>query len=265
MSNFKVIAFDIGIKNLAFCILQGSTVYCLENTNILAPVEHVKCVSCKASAKFVANSVHTCKRHVPKTFIVHTTNPTIPDLKILAKENGISLTKKTKGDLIAALSPKYAFPFIQQKQPKASKQSLADLHDALRAFITTFWDEFKTCTHILLENQPAFKNPHMKSVQVLLFAALRERYLQNDLNREFHLVHAKKKVQDAEAGDAGYSERKSKSEQRAAALFTENKLIASCDRTLVSWTGAKKKSDMADAVCMCYDFLQAHNSSVTNV
>ena len=110
MSNIKVIAFDIGIKNLAFCILQGSTVYCLENTNILAPVEHVKCVSCKASAKFVANSVHTCKRHVPKTFIVHTTNPTIPDLKILAKENGISLTKKTKGDLIAALSTKYAFP-----------------------------------------------------------------------------------------------------------------------------------------------------------
>ena len=46
----KVLAFDIGIKNLAFCILERNAeekVIALENCNILPPVETIKCSKCK--------------------------------------------------------------------------------------------------------------------------------------------------------------------------------------------------------------------------
>ena len=43
----KVLAFDIGIKNLAFCILEGTAVRALENINLLPPVEPVMCSLCK--------------------------------------------------------------------------------------------------------------------------------------------------------------------------------------------------------------------------
>jgi hypothetical protein len=77
-------------------------------------------------------------------------------------------------------------------------------------------------------------------------------FLVNKQTPEYHLVHAKKKVSDAKKGDEGYAERKSKSEDRLKSLFdegtVENKEIYD------SWQKSKKKSDMADALCMCVDF-----------
>jgi hypothetical protein len=119
---------------------------------------------------------------------------------------------------------------------------------------TERWNIFKNATHVLLENQPAFKNPHMKSVQVLLFAVLREKFLAESKNASFHLIHAKKKVQDAAAGDEGYADRKKGSEARIHDLFTKTPTIASTEIKTM-WLSAKKKSDMADAVCMCVDFI----------
>ena len=250
----RILAFDIGIKNLAFCILESNRIHRLENTNILTPVAQIACSKCKCNAKFIAQDTHFCARHVPKTFTIVRKAPTATELKELATTAGVQTTKKTKTILLAELSQTHAFPFKQPKQPKASTQSLAELHDALRTFVINQWDDFRHATHVLLENQPAFKNPHMKSVQVLLFATLRERFLQAGLSPQFHLVHAKKKVQDAEAGDAGYAERKSKSEQRVAELLRTGTIVATEPAVLHSWTTMKKKSDMADAVCMCYDY-----------
>ena len=134
-------------------------------------------------------------------------------------------------------------------------QSLADIHDALRKMATDRWPVFRSCTHILLENQPAFKNPHMKSVQVLLFAVLREMFLQQGTPASFHLIHAKKKVQDAAAGDEGYADRKRGSEDRVRTLFVNERFVSEEMKRM--WFDAKKKSDMADAVCMCVDFVPA--------
>jgi hypothetical protein len=95
----------------------------------------------------------------------------------------------------------------------------------------------------------------MKSVQVLLFATLREKFLTAGgpgPMPEYHLVHAKKKVTDAKKGDEGYAERKSKSEDRLRALFDEDQVTAPA--IYEAWQKAKKKSDMADALCMCVDF-----------
>jgi hypothetical protein len=95
----------------------------------------------------------------------------------------------------------------------------------------------------------------MKSVQVLLFAVLREWFLRSTVAPipAFHLVHAKKKVV-AEAGDAGYAARKKGSEERVTALFTEGKVKGSA--FLEHFQAAKKRSDMADALCMCIDYLE---------
>jgi hypothetical protein len=68
---------------------------------------------------------------------------------------------------------------------------------------------------------------------------------------EYHLIHAKKKVDVANIakGDAGYKERKNISEERLIKYFgtTQNEIYA-------EWQKSKKKSDMADALCMCIDF-----------
>lgn len=253
----KVLSFDIGIKNLAFCILDSNTnVIALDNCNLLEPVAITSCNNCKVKASFTVNTAHYCKRHVPKTHTVlkELCTKKLPSnkvLKELVKTHECPIKKQTNEACLEALSQKFAMPFEQAKQANASKLSLELIHDALRQFVKEKWHVFKGCTHILLENQPVFKNPHMKSVQVLLFATLREAFLQHSEIPEYHFVHAKKKVGDAPAGDEGYAERKSKSEERVKALFESKQIVNAA--LYEAFLKSKKKSDMADAVCMAVD------------
>jgi len=252
----KVLAFDIGIKNLAYCVLEDSNVLALENVNLLEPVEPIICSSCTLKASFRVNQAVYCKRHVPKT---HTFLPQLSKklpsnkvLKELVKEHKCELLGWTNEKCIESLSKKFAFSIQQPKQANASHVSLEIIHDALRTFCNEAWSVFSNSTHVLLENQPAFKNPHMKSVQVLLFATLREQFLKHGQTPSYHFVHAKKKVKDAPAGDAGYAERKNKSEERVKQLFDSN-TIQNAD-LYQKWKNATKQSDMADAICMAVDY-----------
>lgn len=79
------------------------------------------------------------------------------------------------------------------------------------------------CTLICLENQPAFKNPQMKSVQMLLFATLRD--LLQPAPPPIQLVHAGLKVQGKTKGDEGYKERKLGSEDRATKFLNSGKCL----------------------------------------
>jgi hypothetical protein len=254
----KVLAFDIGIKNLAYCVLENDkTVLSLENCNILEPVEQVKCSKCTVKANYTVNNQVFCKRHIPKTHTIlpeldQKKLPVVKTLKELVKTHECENLGTSKDQCLESLSKKFALKYEQPKQANASKISLEDIHDSLRKFVQDKWSYFSGATHVLLENQPVFKNPHMKSVQVLLFATLREQFLQNNQTPKYHLVHAKKKVKDAQAGDEGYAERKNKSEERLKSLF--DKGLITNQPVYEEWNKAKKKSDMADALCMCVDF-----------
>ena len=264
----SVLAFDIGIKHLAFAIVDASAnCLALENYDLMSDlkVATTTCTLCKSNASYQCSLGSFCKRHVPKSHPIQEDLKTIPAIKAFLKSKDLKpLSGKDK--LLEQLKGVVAIPLIKPKIAKAAGQSLTSLHDFLRRFVAEKWDLFKNCSVVLLENQPAFKNPHMKSVQVLLFAVLREWYLRSvpvalaqvalaqvALVPVFHLVHAKKKVV-AEAGDAGYAARKKGSEERINTLFTGGKVKGSA--LYEHFQAAKKRSDMADALCMCVDFLK---------
>jgi hypothetical protein len=261
MAYRKVLAFDIGIKNLAFCVLENNhSVLALENCNILEPVEQVNCSKCTIKASYKAGASVFCKRHIPTTHTILAELDTkkIPAIKILKeliKVHNCENLGSSKEKCMESLAKKFTLHFEQPKQANASKVSLEEIHDSLRKFVQEKWTIFSGATHVLLENQPAFKNPHMKSVQVLLFATLREKFIVaggTGPAPEYHLVHAKKKVADAKKGDEGYAERKSKSEDRLRSLFDSDQITGTA--SYAAWQKAKKRSDMADALCMCVDF-----------
>jgi hypothetical protein len=261
-----LVAFDIGIKNLAFCVMRrdasNQEVLALENYNLLASetVAATVCGSCKSKATYDSSLGPSCKRHIPKTHPILQEDgkdvgkmPGMPVLKGVAKPLG--LKGKTKDELVQQLKTRHSLPLLKVKAPNAAKQTLVALHDALRQMVTDRWTVFSQCTEILLENQPALKNPHMKTVQVLLFAALRERFLTAATTAvpNFHLIHAKKKAAHEVKGDEGYAARKHASEERLHEWIKAN-TIKDSSTHFSSWLEAKKQSDMSDAVCMCMDF-----------
>ncbi len=255
----KVIcAFDIGIKNLAFCIFDRSVAKprAWANVNILpdtpAAAAPPKCNQCKVNAKFTLPSGKpSCKRHLG-TVEPLTCGSTVAALKAAAQEAKITIPKGAKKeDLMAALGSRYALPLTVKKEKKiaATHQPMAVLHDGILKMIADNWEQFKHVERFALENQPVLKNPTMKTVQILLYASLRSAFLARGLKvPAVDLVHAGKKVKGVAAGDEGYADRKAGSEVRAAAW-----LKGFAPTWLPILTNAKKKSDLADALCMCLD------------
>jgi hypothetical protein len=154
------------------------------------------------------------------------------------------------------MSELYALPILKQKKKKAVDTELAVIHDGIRRLVTQNKELFGKCKTICLENQPVLKNPTMKSVQILLFATLRD-ILQPDLSKsppQLKLVHAKTKVA-GKTGDEGYSERKAGSEKRVTE-FLETTKIQRGQHWRTHLAKYTKKNDLTDAFCMCLDFLE---------
>jgi hypothetical protein len=267
-----VLAFDIGIRNLAWCILRkptdssGVEVLGWDNYDLLSgqsrstPTSAVVCAGCSAKATYETKGGVYCVRHCPidrPAFRDVSGNlvkklPAAKELRQVLLSRGIPNPPKSKGDLLKRISELYAIPILKQKVKKAVDTELSILHDAIRRFVLERKELFSQVQEILLENQPVLKNPTMKSVQILLFATLRD--LLQPSPPKLRLVHAKTKVVGKETGDAGYKARKQGSEERANDVLQTNKVIQS-QRWRNHLAGYPKKNDLTDAFCMCVDFL----------
>jgi hypothetical protein len=263
-----VLAFDIGIKNLAWCLMTKQddkySILGWQNYDLLRGEGNevvkvlTKCGMCSANASYQRGTLVTCKRHCAES------HPPLQDAsgaflkkipsmalcrQILAWKGvtgGVNSKKKAE----EKLAEKFSLPIQKQKQKKAIDTELTILHDAMRKFIGDNYPLFKKATHILLENQPVLKNPTMKSVQILLFATLRDILQPNP--PQLLLVHASKKVQGAQTGDAGYTERKKGSEERVRTSFEH---VLDSQKWKEFFEGHGKKNDLADAFSMCLDKL----------
>ena len=259
----RILAFDIGIRNLAWCLMQGPSsetskpqILGWQNYDLLqeGPKVKITCAKCPAAAAFTNPEGVTCMRHCPPAYpalkdLSGAVLRRLPPLKVLrAMVPAVKSATKTK--LVAALALKNSIPVEKIKTKKAVDTELTILHDAIRTFIQTNIESFRQATHILLENQPVLKNPTMKSVQILLFATLRDMLQPGP--PPLKLVHAGKKVQVEETGDAGYKSRKDASEAKVVQLLSGVKMTEPAP-WLALFKGHTKKSDLADAFCMCLD------------
>ncbi len=264
----RILAFDIGIKNLAWCCLEKTgpayKILGWDNYNLLsessnaAPSKKQTCHACSAKGAYdISGGLWSCVRHCPlgkpalrdASGVILKKLPKVDVCRSLLSSKGLVKIPTKKHQVYESLQQFFSLPKVEAKVSKAPDVGLSEIHDSLRTLVqknTLLWG---SCTEILLENQPAFKNPTMKSVQILLFATLRD-LIPNP--PPLRLVHAGKKVEGATKGDAGYKERKAGSETRAIAFLDSKDLTESGGwKTLYGKAG--KKSDLADALCMCID------------
>lgn len=276
-----VLAFDIGIRNLAFCLqrkntdLSSNPVELLkwDNFDLLAgqsaqvakqSAEH--CCSCSSKATYETRGRNYCVRHCPmdRPAIRDLSGnlmkklPAAKQLQQILLSKGVEKVPKSKGDLLKKISELYSIPILKVKVKKAVDTELTVLHDGIRRFVLQHKDSFSLANEILLENQPVLKNPTMKSVQILLFATLRD-ILQPPGDPSAHscpalrLVHAKMKVA-GKKGDEGYKERKDGGEARVMALL-QAPHVSDPLRWRLHLGQYTKKNDLTDAFLMAYDGL----------
>ena len=262
----RILAFDIGIRNLAWCLMESGQkprILGWQNYDLLTgtgaeqPKTKVTCSRCSVTAAFTnpTEPGPTCLRHCPATHpplkdlsgVVYRRLPPLKTLRLLTP----ATKSATKVKLLTALGATNSLPIEKIKLKRAIETELTILHDSIRTFIGANLESFRQATHICLENQPVLKNPTMKSVQILLFATLRD--MLQPSPPPLKLVHAGKKVQVEATGDAGYKSRKDASEAKVIQLLSGAKMEAG--NWLAYFKGHAKKSDLADAFCMCWDKL----------
>jgi hypothetical protein len=266
-----VLAFDIGIRNLAWCILRksdisGTPIEVLgwENFDLvagnaanIAGESKISCAQCAAKPTYETKSAKYCVRHCPLAFPAFRDLsgnlvkklPSAAGLREILQGKGLQNLPKSKGDLLKKAADLFSLPILTVKVKKAVETELTVLHDSIRRFITDRKHLFHNANEILLENQPALKNPTMKSVQILLFATLRD--ILQPSPPKLRLVHAKVKV-DAIKGDEGYKDRKAGSEKRVNEALAGTR-IQEAGKWKAHLSAYTKKNDLTDAFCMCMD------------
>jgi hypothetical protein len=273
-----VLAFDIGIRNLAFCLQRKNTdlssnpvdILQWDNYDLLAgqsastakqSAEH--CCSCSAKATYETRGRNYCVRHCPldRPALRDLSGnllkklPAAKGLKEFLQARGTVNPPKSKGDLLKKISDMYSIPILKVKVKKAVDTELTVLHDGIRRFVLANRESFLQADEILLENQPVLKNPTMKSVQILLFATLRD-VLEPPGGQarpcpKLRLVHAKMKVA-GKKGDEGYKERKEGGESKVMELLQAPK-VSDPLRWRLHLGQYAKKNDLTDAFLMCWD------------
>jgi hypothetical protein len=263
-----ILAFDIGIRNLAWCLLEikaapaKPTILGWQNYDLLMGQDagtaqaKVSCCKCSVKATFrnPIDSGPTCLKHCPATHpplkdLSGVVLKRVPDMKSL-RRLAPTVRAGTKAAVISAVGLLHSLPYEKPKVKKALEMELTTIHDAIRGFVGANLESFRKATHILLENQPVLKNPTMKSVQILLFATLRDMLQPGP--PPLKLVHAGKKITGMETGDKGYASRKDAAEAKVLQLLEGGK-VDEATKWLQGFKSATKKSDLADALCMCWD------------
>ena len=236
-----ILAFDVGIKHLAYCILKSDKTihhWALVNLTDLSNQPQL-CITCQKPAKANSPLGLVCGRHKGK--IRFEEKPTIAFMKTFLNEHKLDTSGK-KDELLQRISTIAAVDLPKAKSAMSFADNTCRLHDAIREWITRDWEYLSHITHIYIEHQPVLKNPVMKTVQLILFCSLRERFLSNHKNIEFFWVHASKKVK-AQSGDEGYKDRKKGGIERVKNYFKEHP-----SQWLSWWESQSKKDDLADAL-----------------
>ena len=274
-----IAAFDLGIKNLSYCIasfdVSGTLteIHRWTNMNLLAggaeSQTQTRC-SCGGPASFCNGSASgttlLCKKCAKRSsatkpvldFATLTTRtngkPVLAEWRVFAVSHlGVSepvAKKLKKTDIEALAATKFLMPY---KAPKVKNFSLQQLLAGMETCLTTEIPHIVAAgtTLIRIENQPSDFAPHMKSVQIMLFTLLDHRIRCETPGGwsgkiEFANASVKTRGTDATVGKDGKRSRKLAAIEKVYTILKETP-------HRIWWQAQAKQDDLADAFLMCLD------------
>ena len=144
----KLISFDIGIKNLAFAIIEqldynlnpNKKILSWKIINLIKDPEHCYISTCKKdvikSCNYIDKTIFMCEKHLPYYDTLKSTNNSLSELSSVKHINCLNVDIDDLRLAIVTKLDEIVLPLIQSENVEA----------------------------VALENQPSMKNPRMKAV-----------------------------------------------------------------------------------------------------
>jgi hypothetical protein len=173
----KIISFDPGLRNLAFCVIEGTNRSNLKITHwdlidVMAETaghDSPKCFKCKKPANWLKNSeeVYSCGTHKPKTGKAPTksslTKKSTETLQAEALHNGV--VGNTKKELVDGLYKFYTANTWKRCVKSTKSVSVVDLANPIAQCLETRKQIWKNANLVCFEQQP---DKRMLCVQAMM-------------------------------------------------------------------------------------------------
>jgi len=275
----KLISFDIGIKNMAYCILSkdtSGTDLMIRDWNVLnlmdseEPKHKCTCVNqpkskkngvkpCATIAKYTKNGDFFCDKHAKKStqFLMPTKQRSLTGLKKLKVdellklgnshmlfidiENPEKLLKKEMLDKVASFFNNQCFePIVSKKEKSAADTDLVNIGKNMKTLLNQL-PEMDGITHVVIENQISPIANRMKTIQGMLA----QYFIMKNSDIVIEFVSSANKLKDF------YAKSKTKSiEKTGQAEPLEN--------TMTKTVSSNYKKHKTDGVLHCSQFLEAN-------
>lgn len=258
-----IASFDLGIKNLSYCVATFDASGALvainrwANLNLLADgadsQSQTRCV-CGGPASYQDHGKLLCKKCAKKCAkpILDISGTKLCDWRswITGKGTltGSEAKKATKVAIEALAAQTYLMPY---KAPKAKGVSLQTILVGMEVCLTAELTYLATASRIRIENQPSEFAPHMKSIQIMLFTLLDHR-LRAEKSWTGTIEFANAGIKTRGCADAGTG-KDAKRSRKLAAIAKVTGSLGVAPEQLAWWQAQAKKDDLADAFLMCLD------------
>jgi hypothetical protein len=275
MAHQIIASFDLGIKNLSYCVatfdVSGGLVSIdrWANLNLLADgadsQSQTRC-ECKGPASWIdrATGVILCKKCVKKGKsskpTLDLTETKLADWRTWAQEKlGVEAAAAKKMTKVAIEARAAEIRLMPYKAPKAKGVSLQDILVGMEKCLTGELTWLAQAQRIRLENQPSEFAPHMKSIQIMLFTLLDHRLrTEKGWSGTMEFVNASVKTKGTDAGVGKDAKRSRKVAGIQKVTETLTKVGGAVAEKLAWWQGQVKQDDLADAFLMCLDAATKH-------
>ena len=216
----RYLSFDSGIKNLSFCLINDKDLN-IEDWGILNISPDAVCEHCMKENK-------QCDKSAKKIIIENNKRLCSSHIKL-----------KQYKDMKMKNIPKH------KNQLLLIGKNIVEQLDK--------YNHFLDVDHVLLENQPALKNPTMKSIQMIIFSYFLVNGITNDLSKieNLEMINARNKLKAYKGPEIKceikdkYKRTKFLGIEYCKVMIDENDKIE--DKFKKLFEESKKKDDLADS------------------
>jgi len=275
---YTVAAFDLGIKNLSYCVatFDVSSSLCeikaWANLNLLADgaqsqsqtrcTNEVASRTCGGPASFqdIPQAKLLCKKCAKKSTkpVLDLSGSKLADWRIWASDRltqlGLTAAEAKKAKKSELEEKAGTIRLMPYKAPKVKGVSLQQILVGMEACMDTELPRLAVADVIRIENQPSEFAPHMKSIQIMLFTLIDHR-LRKEHGWTGRIEFANAGVKTRGCAEAGVG-KDAKRSRKLAGITKVSEVLGKAGQTekLMWWKSQAKQDDLADAFLMCLDY-----------
>lgn len=250
----KILSFDIGIKNLAYCLVDDKKLYDWNVINLLT-ADKCNCNidDCKNNVFYIYNNLKFCKKHISKDLFLFKKDYLITNIRKKSNRDIVKLIKeinleqgKKKEDNINILKSYYENNCY--KSYKKQNCKTIDLIKIGKNLITFLDDLFKNDDYdiVLIENQIGPLANRMKTLQGMLTQYFLIK------NKEVKYVSSQNKLKMLETKGKNYKQRKQLAIDYVPCIL--EKLVVKEGLNDI-FKDSKKKDDLSDCLLQAWSYI----------